>query len=786
MTVAQESLKVQFMDGDGQPVAIMEIYPEGPSDTAIPLIVEESPETAAEYAEARVQLLEMAAYEYDLDRPGCRLRSEPGIVRPSRTPKDRDRGRITPGLNVGRMRFTLLDAVTECEKGSAEVEVRAAKVGYRDDYRHMLRYITDRCTDLLLEFRSPAQHALLPDDTRDPETLCQRFAFVSSPLASRKFRDAVQRITALPHRLWEQETCDIPINRGVKPTAAVARQIASASRRVPLPAGHPLASRLSSVPEHVTITRNVETLDTAENRFVKHALRTFQAFVAEIRERLENIGRDGDERFTEEALAMEEELAEVVSRDFFREVSEPRLLPLGSPVLQRKGGYGEILAAWLQFDMAARLCWSGGADVYGAGKRDVATLYEYWLFFRLLGIVAETFHLDEPPAKSLIAPTADGFGLCLKAGRYIPLSGEFVSGGRRLKIKFSYNRLFTRANGGDPEKNFPAPGSWTERMKPDYTLTLWPSGFTEEEAERQEVIVHVHFDAKYRVKDLPGMFGTPDEQFPDKTAMDADLAEDKAAQKEGKYRRADLLKMHAYKDAIRRTAGAYVLYPGTQNRNWQGFHEIIPGLGAFGIRPVEEGDDGTAALRAFISQVVNHVCDRATQRERETYHRYDIHRSAPTDHKVREIPEQYIGSIERHLPADDTAVIKGFIRPAACRVCREKGVFYFHAVDGRGRPTDFDPLVLKAHYLFPYTENAKWVGWYAPINRCELVTERSLEEILGRGILVHKRAYYYLIRLVKSAIGDITEYPTVSPPAPGAPTLCSWADLYSKRQYDGR
>ncbi len=46
------------------------------------------------------------------------------------------------------------------------------------------------------------------------------------------------------------------------------------------------------------------------------------------------------------------------------------------------------------------------------------------------------------------------------------------------------------------------------------------------------------------------------------------------------------LKMHAYRDAIRRTAGAYVLYPGDdQPKTKKGFHEIIPGLGAFAIRP---------------------------------------------------------------------------------------------------------------------------------------------------------------------------------------------------------
>ena len=176
----------------------------------------------------------------------------------------------------------------------------------------------------------------------------------------------------------------VPLSAGVKPSANVARQIASSTRRVLLPGTHPLAARLNSVPESVTAIRNIESVDTAENRFVKHALRSFQSCAAQVREVLERLQRECDRRFVEEAAKIEEELGEILNRDFFRSISEPKLLPLGSPVLQRKSGYREILTAWLQFDMAARLSWKGGEDVYGAGKRNVAKLYEYWVFFKLL------------------------------------------------------------------------------------------------------------------------------------------------------------------------------------------------------------------------------------------------------------------------------------------------------------------------------------------------------------------------------------------------------------------
>ena len=82
--------------------------------------------------------------------------------------------------------------------------------------------------------------------------------------------------------------------------------------------------------------------------------------------------------------------------------------------------------------------------------------------------------------------------------------------------------------------------------------------------------------------------------------------------------------MHAYRDAIRRTAGAYVLYPGNPadgNKQYQGFHEVLPGLGAFAVRPDSNGKSiGMEAVSDFLDTVIQHLANRTTMRERVTYH----------------------------------------------------------------------------------------------------------------------------------------------------------------------
>src|SRR5690606_1069471 len=111
--------------------------------------------------------------------------------------------------------------------------------------------------------------------------------------------------------------------------------------------------------------------------------------------------------------------------------------------LQRKEGYREVLRVWLMFDLAAKLIWSGGDDVYSGGKRDVATLYEYWLFFQLLELFQSIFTIEPKSVKELIKETSDGLSLQIKQGKLTALEGVYNSGSRKFNIRFNYNRTFS-------------------------------------------------------------------------------------------------------------------------------------------------------------------------------------------------------------------------------------------------------------------------------------------------------------------------------------------------------
>lgn len=706
-----EFAEVLFSDSCGTTFGVLRLYPQTGSDAEISFISEIE---ARDSGEAQVQLLEGGRYEYELvfsnkadSHRGIDLFvefGEPGrMLAPSKSPTRQHTGILSLGLNTGRLPLCLRVDGDVLARGA--VEIRSRKLTYQDDYRKMLESITDHGVDLLMELRSPSQLKAVPDPSESPQTLTQRFAFLRSLLGSRQFQDALHRIISHPHQRWEAEETVLNVRRGFRPDGRTIRQLAKASKRTPLPVGHPLTiTGIHSIPEKIDVFRNVQTLDTPENRFVKFALGAFVAFLGKMRSAVTD-GKDA--RLIAEISGLAGKLENALSAEVFRSASDPDILPLGSPVLQRKEGYREVFQAWLRFDMAARLVWRGGDDVYGAGQRDVAALYEYWVFFRLLEIVCKVFDVKRPPADQLIEETADGFGLKLKSGKQMDFSWVAPSGSRKLKIRYSYNRSFSHKQDSGVE------GSWTERMRPDYTLSMWPADFSPEEAEKQELMSHVHFDAKYRIENVQQLFGVSDDELTKAgQAIESDLEAEKREQKDGRYKRADLLKMHAYRDAIRRTHGAYVIYPGSQSRRWEGFHEILPGLGAFPLRP----DGGETELEEFLKKIAAHACYRASARERHSYHTYQVYRAeepvAPyLANLLHRVWPESDGSLRAEPPAE-VNVLVGFCKGAAHLKWIQKQKRYNVRTGSGAGSIRLSPEVSSAKYLLLHEEGSKVCGMY--------------------------------------------------------------------------
>ncbi|MCD8032200.1 MAG: restriction endonuclease-like protein [Bacteroides sp.] len=635
------------------------------------------PAEAEHLGESPYRLQEGTEYEYTLPG-GYQLEEEPALVVPSRIRPSE--GKIRTGSYTGIWRIEVL--YLGRPGGWTEVEIFPGKMDYRTDYRRMLEEITEHCTEILLQRNSPVSQYLLPEGPDTSRTLYQRFAFVRSVVGSEEFEGALQKILSAPVARWSREQEDREIWRGGRLRGNVLNHIASARERVPLPAEHRLASTIHSLPARMRFTRAGESVDTPENQFVKYVLRSFLTFCEEL-----NALSQAGERVSRESRSVMVRLEQWLGHGMWQEVGELRLLPLHSPVLQRREGYREVLRFWLMFDLASRLIWEGGEDVYAGGKRDVAVLYEYWLFFKLAAVVGEVFGL-RPDMSALLQVSEGGWSVRLRRGQHVAVAGIYEHPVRRLNVELSYNRTF---RGDSP---YPEGGSWTHDMRPDYTLSIWPAGIGQEQAEREELIVHLHFDAKYRIDRLADLFG--EEGREDEDRRDAGRTR--------LYKRDDMLKMHAYRDSIRRTAGAFILYPGVGegHRRYRSFHEILPGIGAFAIHP-SRSSGGLEELRGFLKEVTEHFLNRTSRREKLSYYTYRVNRPEERASLLQEPLPELLGK-DRGLFADETTVLVGWYRDEAQLQWIVREGLYNLRTGSRQGSVRLSPAFTGARYLLLHTQ----------------------------------------------------------------------------------
>lgn len=596
--------------------AIRDHDPEKPVETTAIIALEKN--EASSHGETLCQLKEAERYEYTICHrlPGrdFRLRASIAKRRKSLAEGEPDAGLLDTGNHCGTLVLELIEGETSDQKApisTALIDVRSVKLGYRTQYRGMLRRISAELAGLVVDCRqSTTTQFRSTFKERDNKGWIQiQLELLRETIDSKELGTAIQRILTYPHEQLTDERQRFATDRPLRWSASDIRQLAHGHPRITLPLDHPLrkSTGMESIASHIFSAQRIRDLDTPENRFIRHALQDVRAFLTHAASIFSSA--NGWQASAALARRLGNTVDNWLGHSFFQGLGPMNLSPLGSPVLQRKAGYREVLHWWLRFHTAAEISWDGGEEVFNAGKRNVADLYEYWLFFEMLEWFYKTCgNQPRPPIEELI----DGLGtdkpsLMLKKQITLgPFKGKFAGQNRMLEVRFSYNRKFKFTSSRSES------GSWTRNMHPDYTLTFWPAEFGEEEAERLELLVHVHFDAKYRVESIVGLFGTEDD---DSGADEPD--------ERGNYKRQDLLKMHAYRDAIKRSQGAYVLYPGTpcDETPMQGFHEILPGLGAFAIAPDEEGNaTGVGELDKFLEAVLKHMGNRTTVMERANYH----------------------------------------------------------------------------------------------------------------------------------------------------------------------
>lgn len=633
---------------------LVSLLPDRSNGPIPPLLVVEEDER--EPGQPRVQLLEGWEYRYEFRMESTAEQplttDRPEFFSPDR--KESRSGRIKTGLYVGTVPTTIY--CDNVQLGSAEFEVRTSKLDYLRHYRWMLRDLAEVMTELVMQSFAVSQRRFQAELPKDPATLYERFCIMKSLLEQERYQAAVRQVIARPYVSWSEDVEIRPAALGTGSGSDAQRALLRGGARIPWPSS--TVPGLETIPDRIGVRRNEATVDNVPNRFVKYALMQWRQTVAEIHDALSSLKRTYPvKRGMAETISVLDQLDAVLAEELFREVGTITHFPASNQVLQRRAGYRDLFHAYALLELAAQLSWSGGEDVYSAGQRNVAKLYEYWVFFSLVRIVSDI--AQEPlDLTSLLELGPSGLNVNLRSGQSKILRGKVQRLGRRIDIELLYNGSF--GGGGI--------ASWTRTMRPDYSLHIVP-----ESPYGVEQGVWLHFDAKYRIERIEQVLG-------ESVAEDNEYEED-ATEESSRALPSDLLKMHAYRDAVRRSAGAFVLYPGTESSLFRQYHELLPGLGAFTLGPTEEGGvKGEPGLRTFLEDVLSHLATHTTQHERGRYWGVRSYERGPrTEQPARSAP-----FLTR--PAADTTVLLGYVKSRAHLAwIRRTGLYNLRADKRAGR-----------------------------------------------------------------------------------------------------
>lgn len=438
------------------------------------------------------------------------------------------------------------------------------------DFDAMLANLTDIASALPFHGGQPAA---LPYDrsvAARQDFLYSIFVYVRHILSDAAPRDerllpALSSILADPHRRLKQELVSERLERARGVDSRTLERLASQSgptvRASGRQAAAPIALALRGhLPERVEERRTFSSLDTAENRFIKSFLQMLDAIL----DQMEIACRELPDAFARRTLAdcdrLRRRLAPFLGHRMWSEVGPMIHLPASSTILQRRRGYRQVFQHFSRLRLAARVPLDRELVRRLLEVRNVAELYELWCFFTVVSGVEE---LLGPPSSADVPKPRPG-----QLAVYQEFRVSWPNG-----ASLFYNRSF------HPSKQ----GSYSVPLRPDIALSIPGAG------------MHL-FDAKFRLKSVASL-------------MD-EIDDEESAR--GSFQKADLYKMHTYRDAIPGARSVWVLYPGSEtcffgieHAKWNGtglLSEPLEGVGAISLIPGRGPFQGLQAVLSSLLQ----------------------------------------------------------------------------------------------------------------------------------------------------------------------------------------
>lgn len=437
------------------------------------------------------------------------------------------------------------------------LQVTSTKLG-DDGISGLLEQVSRLSSSLVFGWRSPTWFAAnASGEQRSPIPYHQlqflREAILRLPPGERlqDFFEAVER-NSTRHFVLERPV--VPVERARNFDArSIANILSHPERLVTVQSkdavkGNPLAAALrighppvEHFPTQVSVSSRRLSYDTPENRFIKHFLAECLAIVYRF---LDEKALHWQMRADCREMAT---ILESASRALFlSDVGVLSSFAGPTQALAKAEGYKDLLELWIALGSHQSLPTSEREIDRLLQGKDVALLYEYWVFLKVLQAVSTASGFTNGP----VSVSRNDMGEGLDRGLKVQLSPS---------ITVAFNPSYTRTAGT----------AYSTPLRPDVVVTLGSLRYA--------------FDAKYRLNWLSSLEDAQDD--------------------EATFVRADIYKMHTYRDAIENMQSSFVVYPGTEfvffergkeRRSSPDDIDTFDGVGAIPARP-----DGAESLILF-------------------------------------------------------------------------------------------------------------------------------------------------------------------------------------------
>lgn len=425
---------------------------------------------------------------------------------------------------VGILNFKNFVGKTELFEESIEVKIKGMSPDI-DIFDKMLREITKQIANLPFDFNTPTYSPFDRTESNNKDVLYHKFVYLQHILKRTNLLEGeFNEILANPHRKMTKEIVEEDINYisnftplSIESIFSMPRNLVKVENNLYL-RGLPLTKALNGYfPQRMLNEKLIISYDTPENRFVKYFFKHCLLIVDYFRSYFEK-EKPLNAELEDTTKEMYEKLEAMMRAEFLSEVGELTTFPMTSQVLQKRNGYRQILTHFFKLNLASSYPIDKEDYKEIIENKDVAKLYEYWVFFKMVSILEES---------------------CGKASRaYVTKVDKKEVGLRETCIKFDkgVNLFYHKTYSGGKE-------SYSLNLQPDITLEIT--------GEQRHL-----FDAKFKMKI---------ENEGENEGEDKDKEVGKEKDVTQPFKSEDIHKMHTYRDAIDGVKSAWVVYPGKGN-----------------------------------------------------------------------------------------------------------------------------------------------------------------------------------------------------------------------------